>query len=47
MRKQKRLRALGIEAYLSLIILRHFIAINAQDRSNAEDTMGDSIIGLP
>ena len=39
--------ALGIERDLYLVVLRHLIAIDARDRTDAKNTVGDPVAGVP
>ena len=47
MRQQERLRALGVEKDLYLIVLRHLVTIDAHDRTLPEHTMRNPIACLP
>ena len=39
--------ALGIETDLDLVVLGYLITIDTYDRTEAEDTVGDTIVLLP
>ena len=45
--KKKRLRALRIEVYFNLVVLRHFVAVHTKDCSLPEHPMRHAVAGFP